>query len=75
MVMASPETIKNNICMPYAETIGSKSMGEANCPKKKLEVSTPEALPRLCAGTRERNQALVLTKRSPKPIPMGAVAK
>lgn len=50
-------------------------MGEANCPKKKLEVSTPAALPLLWAGTRERNQALVLTNKSPNPIPMGAVAK
>ncbi len=56
-------------------TIGSKSSGEANCPKNKLEVSTPEALPRLCAGTCERNHELVLTKSSPKPMPMGAVAK
>ena len=50
-------------------------MGEANCPKNKLEVSTPDDLPRLCAGTRERNHEFVLTKRSPKPIPMGSVAK
>ena len=75
MIIATIDTNKNRVCMPYAETIGSKSMGEANCPKKKLEVSTPEARPRLCAGTRERNHALVLTKRSPKPMPMGAVAK
>ena len=74
-IIATPETNKNNVCMPYELTIGSKSMGEANCPKKKLEVSTPEARPRLCAGTRERNHALVLTNSSPKPIPMGAVAK
>lgn len=50
-------------------------MGEENCPKNKLEVSTPDALPRLCAGTSERNHELVLTKSSPKPMPMGAVAK
>ena len=61
--------------MPYAETIGSKRIGEENCPRKKLEVSNPKALPRLCAGTRDKNHALVLTKSNPKPIPMGAVAK
>ena len=46
-----PETIKNNPCMPYISTIGSKSRGEENCPKKKLEVKMPEALPLLLAGT------------------------
>ena len=59
--------------MPYILTIGSKRSGEENCPKKKLEVSKPDAFPLLLAGTCERNHALVLTKRSPNAIPMNAV--
>ena len=50
-------------------------MGEENCPKKKLEVRIPEAFPLLWGGTSERNHEFVLTKSSPNPIPMGAVAK
>ena len=72
---ATPDTNKKSICIPYLETIGSKSIGEANCPKKKLEVSMPAAFPRLCAGTSDKNHALVFTNKSPKPMPMGAVAK
>ena len=68
MIIKSP-------CMPKLLTIGSKSKGEENCPRKKLEVRMPEALPRLCGGTLERNQALVLTSSSPNAIPMGTVAK
>ena len=41
----SIEMIKKSPCMPKREIIGSKSMGEKNCPKKKLEVSSPTARP------------------------------
>ena len=61
--------------MPYLLTIGSKSIGDENCPKKRLEVSTPEALPLLCGGTSDKNHEFVFTKRSPNPMPMGTVAK
>ena len=30
-------------------------MGEENCPRKKLEVSTPDAFPLLCVGTKDKN--------------------
>ena len=45
------ETIKNNPCIPYIFTIGSKRSGEENWPKKKLEVSNPDAFPLLLGGT------------------------
>ena len=59
--------------MPQLLTMGSKSSGEENCPKKKLEVKMPEALPRLLADTLDKNHAFVFTNNNPKAIPIKAV--
>lgn len=61
--------------MPYALTIGWKMIGDENCPKNRLEVSMPEALPLFFAETCDRNHAFVLTNNNPKAIPRNIVEK
>ena len=65
------DIIKNSFGMPYFIAIGSSNIGDANCPKKKLEVNNPDALPLLLSETKDKNQAFILAVINPNPIGLG----
>lgn len=71
----SRPTTKKIPWIPMICTRGSNISGDENCPKKKLDAKMPEALPLCFAETVERNQALILVKTKPKPMPIKTTEK